>query len=251
VTKSVYFKNEKGLQLAGKIEMPDTSPEMYAIFAHHFAGSKDVLATTRISRALTKVGIAVLRFDFTGLGKSEGNFQDTTFSSNICDLTYAAKFLRDHYEAPELLIGHSLGGSAAYAAASLIPEIKAISSIGSPSNPAHVIHAFEDHIHTIEQNGSASLHIAGQALQISKGFLDDIRSFDLLGIIKNLETAIMVFHSPFDKVVSIEHAKIIYSAARHPKSFVSLDQADHLLTKKEDAEFVASILAVWSKRYIR
>ncbi|MGB0935592.1 MAG: alpha/beta hydrolase family protein [Alphaproteobacteria bacterium] len=250
MTKDLLFKNEQGKMLAAKLEEPEGEPRAFAIFAHCFGCSKDVLATTRISRALTKEGIAVLRFDFQGLGASEGDFSETTFSSNVSDIVYAGKYLRENYKAPELIIGHSLGGAMSIVGASLIPEIKAVCTIAAPSYPSHVVHLFEEHLDKIQKEGSVTINFAGRQLTITKDYLQDIRSHNLEGILRHFGKAILIFHSPIDLTVSIDHARNIYKAARHPKSFISLDNADHFLANRDDAEFVATVLAAWSKRYV-
>lgn len=250
-TEKLVFKNEQGLELSARLDHPDEGQaQAYAIFAHGFTAGKNNLATSRISRALTKEYIAVLRFDFTGLGSSEGDFSETTFSTNICDLVFAAKYLRDHYEAPKLLIGHSLGGAAVIAASPLIPEVRAIATIGAPSSPSHVSHLFTEHLEEIKSEGKSYINIADNHVPISREFLEDIEQHNLEGILKNLNKAILVFHSPVDMTVNINHAGILYKAARHPKSFISLDRADHMLTDREDTEYVATVLAAWTKRYI-
>lgn len=249
MTESVSFANAQGQMLAGKIDRPTGTPEAVAIFAHHFAGSKDVLAAVRISRALAQRGIAVLRFDFTGLGSSEGQFKDTTFSTNVADIISAAQFLEDQGMPPHLLVGHSLGGAAALAAAAHIPSVQTVASIGTPSDPAHVSHAFRNHLTQLAQGETVTIQVGPQALKISPAFWSDIQTFSLLQTVPTLNAAIMVFHAPSDDVVCVEHARKLYEAARHPKSFVSLDRADHLLRDPQDALFIAEILGPWAKRY--
>ncbi len=248
--EKITFTNEQGQILSGRLERPEEDPIAYAIFAHCFACTKDVLATARISKRLTRSKIAVLRFDFTGLGDSAGQFSDTSFASNICDLVYAAKYLRENFQAPLLLIGHSWGGAAVIPAAKLIPEVRAIATIGAPSDPAHVSHLFDNHIEQIKAHGAAVVEIAGRRIEISKKLIDDMHQHDLLGILNHLNKAYIIFHSPLDDVVGIEHAVELYKAAKHPKSFISIDKADHLLTKENDTTFVADILGTWAKRYI-
>lgn len=249
-TIKLTFPNEKGTLLSARMDFPETEVKAYAIFAHNFAGSKESLAASRISRALTKECVAVLRFDFTGLGSSEGDFSQTSFSTNITDIVFAAKYLRDNFQSPSMLIGHSLGGAAVIAAASFLPEVKAVATIGAPSNPAHVSHLFTDHLETIATSGSSIIHIAGRDLPITKEFLEDIAQYNLEGILRNFGKALIIFHSPVDMTVSIDHAGILYRCARHPKSFISLDRADHMLTHVDDAEYVATILGAWLHRYI-
>lgn len=246
------FINDAGLQLAGLLETPDTQQPIfqYAIFAHCFTCGKDIAAASRISRALAKKGIAVLRFDFTGLGNSDGDFANTNFSSNVEDLVAAARALEENYQAPTLLIGHSLGGAAVLSTAEKLPTIKAIATIGSPATADHIQHLFVDEKETIHAEGTATVKIGTRSFQIKKQFLDDLARHSSEKIIKGLNKAVLIFHSPVDDIVSIDEAAKIYRAARHPKSFISLDKADHLLSKKEDAEFVANTLASWASRYL-
>jgi len=250
VSQKIEFKNSEGVTLAGRLELPGVQPQAFALFAHCFTCSKDVAAASRVSRALRDRGMAVLRFDFTGLGNSDGDFGNTHFSSNVQDLQSAADFLRRHYEAPALLVGHSLGGAAVLAVASSIPEVKAVATIGAPSDPSHVAHLFQGKEDESELKGESEVLLAGRSFRIRKSFLDDIRSQNLLGRLKNLNKPVLLFHSPVDQVVSIDHARHLYEALKHPKNFVSLDQADHLLTRKEDSEFVADLLASWASRYL-
>lgn len=250
-SKKVEFVNKNGYKLSARIELPLTSkPDAYAVFAHVFTGSKNLSATRHISRALTLNGIAVLRFDFTGLGDSEGDFSDTNFTSNVEDLLAACRFLRDNYEAPSIIIGHSLGGAASVFAASKVDSIKAVATIGAPSEPEHVTHLLSHRIQDIESTGKAEVNIGGQIFTIKKHFLDDLRSKDMYKIVKNLNKALLVLHSPQDTVVEIENAAKIYHAAMHPKSFVTLNDADHMLTNKNDAFYVGNMIATWAKRYV-
>ena len=235
--------------LSGLLETPESNIKFYALFAHCFTCSKDIAAASRISRALTAKGIAVFRFDFTGLGNSDGDFANTNFSSNIQDLIAATDFLREHYQAPKLLIGHSLGGTAVLGVAQHVPESKAIVTIGSPSDAAHVAHNFAAHIAEIEEKGEAEVNLAGRKFKIQKQFLDDINNFGIQHMAK-LHKALLVMHSPIDSIVSISEAEKIYQTALHPKSFVSLDTADHLLTNKEDSEYAAEIISAWASRYV-
>jgi len=235
--------------LSGLLETPESNVKFYALFAHCFTCGKDVAAASRISRALTAKGIAVLRFDFTGLGNSDGDFANTNFSSNIQDLVAAADFLRKEYKAPQLLIGHSLGGAAVLGVAQKVPESVAVVTIGSPSDAAHVAHNFAAHIDDIEQNGEAEVKLAGRNFKIQKQFLDDINSYGN-NYISKLKKALLVMHSPVDSIVNISEAEKIYQSALHPKSFVSLDNADHLLSNKNDSEYVADVIATWASRYV-
>ncbi|MDO7084870.1 bifunctional alpha/beta hydrolase/OsmC family protein [Pseudocolwellia sp. AS88] len=236
-------------QLSGLLETPESDIKFYALFAHCFTCGKDVAAASRISRALTAKGIAVLRFDFTGLGNSDGDFANTNFSSNIQDLVAAADFLRKEYSAPKLLIGHSLGGAAVLGVARKVEESVAVVTIGAPSDAAHVAHNFEAHIEDIEANGEAEVNLAGRSFKIQKQFLDDIKSYGNSHISK-LKKALLVMHSPIDATVKISEAEKIYQSALHPKSFVSLDDADHLLTNKKDSEYAADVIAAWASRYV-
>lgn len=236
-------------KLSGLLETPETDVKFYALFAHCFTCGKDIAAASRISRALVRKGIAVLRFDFTGLGNSDGDFANSNFSSNIQDLIAAADFLRTSYQAPRLLIGHSLGGAAVLNAAQYVNETMAIVTIGAPSDAAHVAHNFALQLDDIEKNGKAAVNLAGRVFTIEKQFLDDIKSYDSSHIAK-MKKALLVMHSPVDGTVNISEAEKIYQSAVHPKSFVSLDSADHLLTNKHDAEYAADVIAAWSGRYI-
>lgn len=245
--QKVEFKSGNHI-LSGLLETPESNVKFYALFAHCFTCGKDVAAASRISRALTAKGIAVLRFDFTGLGNSDGDFANTNFSSNVQDLIAAADFLRKEYSAPKLLIGHSLGGAAVLGVADKVAESVAVVTIGAPSDAAHVAHNFSAHIDDIEANGEAEVNLAGRKFNIQKQFLDDINSYGNSHISK-LKKALLVMHSPIDSIVKITEAEKIYQAAFHPKSFVSLDTADHLLTNKNDAEYAADVIAAWASRY--
>jgi uncharacterized OsmC-like protein/alpha/beta superfamily hydrolase len=236
-------------QLSGLLESPETDIKYYALFAHCFTCGKDVAAASRISRALMAKGIAVLRFDFTGLGNSDGDFANSNFSSNIQDLVAAADFLRKNYQAPKVLIGHSLGGAAVLGVAQQVPESTAVVTIGAPSDAAHVAHNFDMHIDEIVHEGQAEVSLGGRKFTIQKQFLDDINSYDTRHI-SQLRKALLVMHSPVDSTVKITEAEKIYRVALHPKSFVSLENADHLLTNKRDAEYAADVIAAWVSRYI-
>jgi len=246
----VRFLGSAGGQLAARLDSPPGKPAAYALFAHCFTCSKDTLAASRVSAALTARGIAVLRFDFTGLGGSEGDFANTNFSSNVADLVAAAAWLREQHEAPKLLIGHSLGGAAVLAAAASIPESKAVVTIGAPFEPGHVKQLLATALPGIESAGEAEVELAGRRFKIRKQFLDDIGSRSNRDAIGNLRKALLIFHSARDTTVSIDNAAQIFMAAKHPKSFISLDDADHLLTRKEDSEYVAAVLSAWASRYI-
>lgn len=244
------FEGQLGDELAGLLELPEEEPKAYAMIAHCFTCGKDIPAASRIARALVNEGYAVLRFDFTGLGGSDGDFSNTNFSSNVGDLVAAAGFLREQYEAPELLVGHSLGGTAVLVAAQHIPETKGVVTIGSPADPEHVAAQFFCDISTIEEDGEADVILAGRAFTIKKQFLDDIRDSVDDTHLASLKIPLLVFHSPEDETVLIREAEKIYKAAKHPKSFVSLSGADHLLTRREDAAYVANVIAAWATRYL-
>ncbi len=246
----VRFPGALGTPLSARLDLPSAAPRAYALFAHCFTCSKDTLAATRIGAALTARGIAVLRFDFTGLGGSEGDFANTNFSSNVADLVAAAAWLRQNHKAPAILIGHSLGGAAVLAAARDIPEAVAVATIGAPYDPGHIKKLLAPAIAEIEAAGEAEVDLAGRKFRIKKQFLQDIGSRESRDAIASLRKALLVFHSPRDTAVSIDNAAQIFMAAKHPKSFVSLDDADHLLTRKEDAHYVAAVLAAWASRYI-
>ncbi len=243
------FTGSSGDELAGLLELPDVTPRATALFAHCFTCGKDLVGASRIARSLVGKDIAVMRFDFTGLGGSDGDFGNTNFSSNVQDLLAAADHLRDVAQAPSLLIGHSLGGTAVLNAAGDIPECLGVVTIGSPADAQHIAKQFACEIDTIEREGQAEVTLAGRAFTIKKQFLDDIgtASVDLL---KHLKPALLVMHSPVDATVSIREAERIYQAANHPKSFISLNTADHLLTQRADAEYVADIVASWAARFL-
>lgn len=247
--QKVTFPGQYG-ELAGALETPSTPPLAYAIFAHCFTCGKDSAAASRISRTLAARGIAVLRFDFTGLGNSDGDFASAGFSANINDLVAAADYLRKLHQAPALLIGHSLGGTAVLAAAERIPEAKAIVTLGSPSSPEHVIKQFAADIEAIDRDGQAGVKLAGRDFQINKSFLDDLRNTELTERIRGLRRALLVMHAPYDTLVSVDEAGRIFQSALHPKSFVSLDDADHLLTRVQDAQYAANTIVAWASRYL-
>lgn len=241
--------SSNGLRLSGALESPESNIRCYALFAHCFTCGKDVAAASRISRALTREGIAVLRFDFTGLGNSDGDFANTNFSSNLQDLVAAADFLRDNYEAPALLIGHSLGGAAVLAMASTVPEVKAVATIGAPHKADHVAHNFSASLEEINRKGEAQVDLGGRKFNIKKQFLDDLENQSYADLSK-LRKALLVMHAPLDATVGIAQAEKIYMEARHPKSFISLDDADHLLSRKADSEYAAKTIAAWADRYL-
>lgn len=249
-SQKFQFPGADGQLLAAVLDMPAQKPLAFALFAHCFTCGKDVLAAKRVADALTMHGIAVLRFDFTGLGASEGEFANSHFSSNVADLVKAADHLRDTHQAPALLIGHSLGGAAVLAAAESVPEAKLVATIAAPSDPEHVTAMFKDHIDTIRKNGEGQVQLAGRPFRIKREFLDDVANQRLAERIGKLRRALLVFHSPTDNTVGIDNASDIFFAAKHPKSFVSLPGADHLLSQKKDSAYVAGMIATWAMRYL-
>jgi uncharacterized OsmC-like protein/fermentation-respiration switch protein FrsA (DUF1100 family) len=249
-TERFQFASSEGHKLAAALDTPDGEVRGYALFAHCFTCGKDVLAAKRIAVALAAKGIAVLRFDFTGLGSSEGDFANSTFSSNVADLVRAANHLRETRKAPDLLIGHSLGGAAILAAAAEIPEAKAIVTIAAPSDPAHVTHLLKNDVENIREQGEVEVSLAGRPFRIKREFLDDIAEQNLLAQVAKLHKALLIMHAPTDDTVGIENATKLFIAAKHPKSFVSLADADHLLSDKRDTTYAADVIAAWSERYI-
>ena len=250
-SKKITFQNTERQDLSASLDLPnDQHPKTFAIFAHCFTCNKNFNAVRNISKALTKNGIAVLRFDFTGLGASEGAFEDTSFSSNIDDLVSAANYLKKHFEAPKLLIGHSLGGAAVIYAASKIESVEAVSTIGAPFSPGHIQDLFRESLEEIKNAGSAEVKIGGRTFRLSKGFLQDLESKTTGSVLKELKKSLLIMHSPQDHTVGIRNAEELYIAAKHPKSFVSLDGADHLLSEQEDSIYAGEVIASWSIRYL-
>jgi putative redox protein len=249
-TERFEFANADGETLAARLERPAGEPRAWAVFAHCFTCSKDVRAATTISRALSDRGFGVLRFDFTGLGNSEGDFANTNFSSNIDDLVAAAQALGRAERAPTLLVGHSLGGAAVLAATARLPDVKAVATIGAPSEASHVEQLLVGSIAEIEAQGSAEVNLAGRRFNIHRQFLEDLSNHSLRDTLGDMRAALLIFHSPIDNIVGIDHARDLFEAARHPKSFVSLDGADHLVSRREDAEYVAAVLSGWASRYL-
>jgi len=240
--------SENGLTLHGVLEMPESSPVAYAVFAHCFTCGKDFLPEAKIAKQLAKRGIAVLRIDFSGVGASDVEFKDTSFITNIADLETASRWLSNQFSAPSLLIGHSLGGTAVLAATAKIPSIKAVVTIGSPADPGHVTHFFEDVREDIMREGSATVKLAGRPFTVGKKFLDDLESYDQLAVLSSLKVHSLIMHSPQDATVSVENAGKIYSALKHPKSFISLPNADHLLIDEGDIQYVATMISAWSTK---
>jgi uncharacterized OsmC-like protein/esterase/lipase len=250
-SKKITFENSKNITLSGKLELPiDQHPIAYAIFAHCFTCSKDFTAVRNISKALTVHGFGVLRFDFTGLGESDGDFSNTDFSSNIQDLEDVAKYMENELESPKLIIGHSLGGAAAIFAGKNISSIQAIATIGAPASPEHIKHLFKSSTEEIKAEGKAIVEIGGRKFSISNQFIEDISKQNMHEIVRSLRKPLLLMHSPQDTVVGIENAAEIFLEAMHPKSFVSLDGADHMLSNKEDSVYAGNLIAQWAKRYI-
>ena len=246
----VEFPNAAGETLSGILSLPVTTPRAYALFAHCFTCSKNLKAATNISRSLTKAGLAVLRFDFTGLGDSEGDFADTNFSSNVGDLIAAARYLEQERAAPAVLVGHSLGGTAVLRAAKEIPSAVAIATIGSPAEPAHMAHLLGESRAELEAEGLAEVTLGGRPFTIKRQFLDDIEGQRLAESVASLRKALLIMHAPLDDTVEIANASALFAAAKHPKSFISLDEADHLLSRNEDSEYAGHVLAAWATRYL-
>jgi putative redox protein len=250
-SEKVRFPGAHGAKLVGRLERPPgQTPRAYALFAHCFTCSKDLKAVGWLSRALVERGFAVLRFDFTGLGESEGDFADTNFSSNLDDLKAAVDFLRDRYEAPSLLIGHSLGGAAVLAIAGEIEEVRAVATVGAPSNTEHLRGTLLEAAPELEDQDEARVTLAGRTFKIKRQMLEDFAEDHVRRRLAALRKPLLILHSPVDEVVNIDHARRIYEAARHPKSFVSLDDANHLLTRERDARYAADVLAAWAGRYL-
>jgi len=245
------FNNRQGLALAAQLDAPSEGPVAhYALFAHCFTCGKDIKAAYHIARTLNREGIGVFRFDFTGLGASQGAFADTNFSSNVADLIDAARYMETHQMSPRLLIGHSLGGAAVIQAAGSIPSVRAVVAIAAPSEPAHLARHLEGIREPLQKQGEADITIAGRTLKIKKQFLDDITQVDIDMALKEMNRALLILHSPHDTVVDIENAARLYRTAQHPKSFVSLDSADHMLSDPEDARYAGGMIAAWAKRYL-
>ncbi|MEM7778675.1 MAG: alpha/beta fold hydrolase, partial [Pseudomonadota bacterium] len=245
------FAGADGSTLAARVDLPAGPVRGFALFAHCFTCSKDLAAARHISAKLAGHGIGVLRFDFTGLGSSEGEFANTNFSSNVGDLLRAADHLRQAFEAPQILIGHSLGGAAVLAAAGEIPEVRAVVTIGAPADVGHVLHNFGSSVEQIRNDGEAKVNLAGREFTIRKSFIDDAEGHRLEDKVANLKKALLVMHAPLDATVGIDNATKIFVTAKHPKSFVSLDNADHLVSKRDDAAFAARVIAAWASKYVR
>jgi putative redox protein len=246
----VTFPGSAGDLLAARLDLPAGPPKAFALFAHCFTCSKDLRAASRIAAVLTDLGFGLLRFDFTGLGASEGEFASTNFSSNVDDLVAAASWLREHHRAPQLLVGHSLGGAAVICAAGRLAEVRAVATLGAPSDAGHVAAMFDGVLDRIAEEGEVEVELHGRCFTIRQQFIDDLRSGAVTTAAAALKGALLVMHSPIDNTVGVEHAGSIFQAARHPKSFVSLDHADHLLSATADAEYAASVIGAWAARYL-
>ena len=247
-SKKLKINNRKGLILNAHLELPaNQKPNYYAIFAHCFTCSSSLSAVRHVSRALTKDGFAVVRFDFTGLGRSEGEFADSHFSANVDDLIDVHTYMTDHYDAPSLLVGHSLGGAAVIVAASMLKTVKAVATVGAPATVSHVKHLFSHQVG--EEKGDVKINIGGRPFVINNDFINEFDKTDLPDVVKNLRKPLLIMHSPFDRIVSVENAQQLYHNAHHPKSFITLDDADHLLTNEKDSQYVGEVIGTWAKRY--
>lgn len=251
-SSKVSFDNRYGLTLSARLDKPiDSKPSAYALFAHCFTCNKDLAAVKNISRSLTENGIAVLRFDFTGLGQSEGEFAESNFSSNVSDLIDACQYLSSMHDTPKLLIGHSLGGAAVVFAANQLPSVQAVVTIGAPADPAHVEHLIQDELEEASRTEQVKVSIGGRPFMMQRQFLDDIRSKNMSKELKDLRRGLLIMHSPQDTIVGIDNAADMYQAAMHPKSFISLDGADHLLSDKQDSLYVGNVIATWVTKYVK
>jgi pimeloyl-ACP methyl ester carboxylesterase len=250
-SQRIEFENRQGLRLSARLDLPaDSQARAHALYAHCFTCNKDLTGAYHLSRALTGAGVAVLRFDFTGLGQSEGAFADTGFSSNVADLEDAAAFMKNTRDPPDLLLGHSLGGAAVLMAAARIDAVKAVVTIGAPADPAHVLQHLADQRETLEAAGEAHIVVAGRRFTLRRKFLDDLTGTRFADALKRLDRPLLVLHAPLDDTVGIDNAGKIFAAARHPKSFVSLHRADHLLSDPEDARYAGLVIAAWASRYV-
>lgn len=244
------FHNRSGQLLSGRLELPAGPPTAWAIFAHCFTCSKNVKAASQVSKRLAELGIAVLRFDFTGLGNSEGDFANSNFSSNVTDLIDAAEALAQHHQSPSLLVGHSLGGAAVLMAAPAIPSVRAVATIGAPSEPAHVTRLIDANTTLTSASGDTTIQLGGRQVTLGDDFVENLRSHQLAKTLPALDRPLLILHSPSDSTVAIDNARQLFDHARHPKSFVSIDGADHMLSQPGDAQFVSSVLAAWAERYL-
>ena len=250
-SRRLTFPGHRGDRLAARLDLPDRrEPAAYVLFAHCFTCTKNLKAVQRIDEALTEQGFGVLRFDFTGLGESEGDFAETNFSSNVEDLVAAAQYLDGEHEGPHILMGHSFGGAAVLQAAHQIPSSRAVATIAAPCDPAHIAHLLSGRESEIAERGETDVTLAGRTFRIQRHFLDDLQGQRMDEWIANLRRALLVFHGPFDDTVGVENAAHIFDAAKHPKSFISLDRADHLLSDERDARYVGHMAAAWARRYL-
>ncbi len=249
-TRKVNFVNADGNRLSGLIDLPAGEPRAYVLFAHCFTCSKNLKAAANIASALSDAGFAVLRFDFTGLGQSQGEFADTSFSSNVADLLAAVEYLATEFEAPQILVGHSLGGTAVLQAAAEVPSAVAVATIGSPAEPAHVTHLLQGSEAELRERGEAEVNLGGRPFRMKRQFLDDLETHDVNTAVARLRKSLLVMHAPLDDYVGIDNASALFAAAKHPKSFVTLDDADHLLSKESDSRYAGHVLAAWASRYI-
>ena len=250
-SERITFENAEGIALSGRIDFPVAgSPKAYVLFAHCFTCGKNLLSVDNISRAMTQEGMAVLRFDFTGLGQSSGDFADSNFSSNLRDLEAAYDFMSTHYQAPQIMMGHSLGGAAVLHISGKLEAVKAVITVGAPSTPAHVRHILKDGEEALQKEGVAEVNIGGRPFKMKKQFLDDLEQNDSQDPIGSLGKPLLIMHSPIDSIVGIDNATEIYLSAKHPKSFISLDDADHLLLKEADSRYVGQVSSSWASKYI-
>ncbi len=250
-TETLTIPGAAGGGLAASLDLPaDLTPRAYALFAHCFTCTRNIRAAVHVSRALAERGIATLRFDFTGLGESDGDFADTTFSTDVDDLVAAARFLEREYDAPALLVGHSLGGAAVLQAAARVPSARAVATIGAPCEPGHVVHHFAERLEEIRRQGEASVSLAGRPFTIRQAFVEDLERTRMRETIASLGRPLLVLHAPDDDTVPVENAERIFAAARPPRSFVALDGADHLLRREPDARYVGRLIAAWAERYL-
>ncbi|MDJ0700318.1 MAG: alpha/beta fold hydrolase [Woeseiaceae bacterium] len=249
-TRQVHFDNADGDRLSGLIDLPVGAPRAFVLFAHCFTCSKNLKAAAHIASALNDAGFAVLRFDFTGLGQSQGEFADTSFSSNVADLLAAVEYLAREFEAPQILVGHSLGGTAVLQAAAEIPSAVAVATMGSPAEPAHVTHLLKGSEAELRERGEAEVNLGGRPFRMKRQFLDDLETHDVKNAVARLRKALLVMHAPLDDYVGIDNASALFAAAKHPKSFVTLDDSDHLLSKERDSRYAGHVLAAWASRYV-
>ena len=251
VTERMAFPSHDGQSLAARLELPTgRKPRAFALFAHCFTCTKNIKAAVTISRALARQGIGVLRFDFTGLGESEGDFADTNFSSNVEDLVAAGRYLAETHGAPAILVGHSLGGAAILQAAHELPSVRAVATIGAPSDPGHVVDQLKESLDEILTAGEAEVLLAGRPFRVRQQFVQDLYAAKVDDAVRTLKRALLIFHSPVDNTVGVEHAARLYDLAKHPKSFISLDDADHLVSRPEDSEYIGAILGAWARKYV-